>query len=245
MVSVAKKKQGFEDGSIPDLDTLLSGEPPEPEPDNIGADMTDEELLSDIPPPGEGPPLPTPDRPRTGRKVRVAARAKGKEGEKEKEKGKKAPPKKKGKVATFLGPRITKLRSYLRLTVPQDPIERMRFKLRWLGIIKFPTSFIIIAVLAIMTMLYLWYLIYDYAENTMVYSREVPLLVFFVPLGIAMFSAIYFSFNLLVLNRFERRMTERLEGMLDGSIPLERPKKKKKEKKKATEEKGNEPSTTA
>lgn len=203
-----RTKEKLQDESIPDLDTLLSDEPPAPGPDRVGADMTDEELLGDMPP----PPLPD-GRPRTGRRVRVAAR-----GGKTKDKGKAKPP---AKRETRFSRAVSRVRSRMRQVIPQDPVERMRFKLRWLGIIKFPISFIIIAILTILTMLYLWYIYFDYTPDMMVYSRTVPVLVIFVPVGVVMFSAIYFPLNILGLNRLERRMTARLKGMLDGSIPLE------------------------
>jgi hypothetical protein len=165
-------------------------------------------------------------------------RAKGEEGLELDEKG--LPKKKRNRVvaATIKGSRAVKQR--LLMVVPEDPIEKMRFKLRWLGFLKFPISFIIIAAVAILLTLVLWFYIFDYEATFMLYSRSVSVLYLLIPACIGMFSVIYFGINLTLINRKERRMTEFLEAMLEKEAEAKEALRAKGKGKKKVEEAGPE-----
>ena len=172
--------------------------------------------------PVEGPRAPGPapvapvDRPRperTGRKVRVKAGTRRKARPKTDEEG--LPPEKEpGRITRFLRSIGARFKGYLLSIVPEDPVEKMRFKLRMLGLVKFPISFLILGAVSILITMFVWYLTLDYDPTFMVYSRHVSVLFLLIPFCVGLFSLVYLGINLTLLNRLERKMNERLEAML-------------------------------
>jgi low affinity Fe/Cu permease len=113
------------------------------------------------------------------------------------------------------------LKRHLLSLVPEDPIEKMRFKLHMLGILRFPVSFLILAAVSVLITMFLWYLFFDYGSHFMVYSRRVSVLFLMIPTCVAIFSLLYFGINLSLLNRKERSMTAKLDEMLEEEAAKE------------------------
>jgi len=200
---VAKRKK--DQGEIlPDFGALLE---PDKEP-------VEEPKAPKAGPAAPGPAVERPRPARTGRKVRVKAGTKKKAPAVPGEEG--LPPEKEpGRIARF----FTDIKGYLLSVVPEDPVEKIRFKLRILGLIKFPISFLIMGAVSILITMFLWYLAIDYDPTFMIYSRHVSVLFVLIPFCVGLFSLIYLGINLTLLNRMERRMNQQIESMLEAEEP--------------------------
>jgi hypothetical protein len=158
-------------------------------------------------------PVDRPRPPRTGRKVRVKTGTKGRPKPMADEEAP-LPEDEPGRITKFFRSIGSRMKAYLLSIVPEDPVEKMRFKLRMLGLVKFPISFLIIGAVSILMTMFVWYLTLDYDPSFMVYSRHVSVLFLLIPFCVGIFSIIYLGINLTLLNRMERGMNERLEAML-------------------------------
>lgn len=196
------KDQGGE--ALPGLTELLSGPKKEPRPrPKTGPAISDEELLAPLPQPGEAP------RPQA---VKVRAKAGTAPGAK-----KGAPAKKKA------GP-IRRFFSWFKpFIIPQDLVDRMRFKLRWLGLTRYIFLPIIVIVVAALVVTYLWYLFWDYNEYLMVFSLHVPTVYLLIPFGVGWAMAVFIPVNWLLLGRYEKRWNRTLRDMLREKIPTKAP----------------------
>lgn len=198
--------------ALPGLDELLHGPKEEPKPrPKAGPAIPDEDLLGPLPQPGEAP---RPD----AVKVRVKAGTGPESG--------KGPTAKKGPPPSGYDRFKAKVGPYL---IPQDPVDRMRYKLRWLGLTRYIFVPIIAVTISVLVMTYLWYLFWDYNDHVMVYSRHVWTVVFLVPAGLGLALAIYLPVSILLLNHYEYRWNRTLRDMLRGKIPTkgQRPAKPK------------------
>jgi len=189
--------------ALPGLTELLTGprEEPRPQP-RARQTISDEELLAPLPQPGEAP------RPQ-GVKVRAKAGT--------------APASKKGAPAKKKRP-VRRFFSWLKpFMIPQDPVDRMRFKLRWLGLARYLFLPIIAVAVAILAITVLWYFFWGYNGYLMIYSRHVPTAVLLVPLGVGLALAVFIPVNWLLLNRYEGRWNRALRDMLRAKIPTKAP----------------------
>jgi len=196
-----------EDGAaLPGLDELLHGpkEGPKPQP-SPERPASDEELLGPLPQPGEAP------RPE-GVKVRVKAGS--------------APPAdevpKKGKMPTPNKGGLAKAKDHITdklwFLFPPDPVEKMRLKLRTLGLIKFVITPIVIVSLVALLMMFVWYTFWDYNTTVAVLSHETLAVVFLLPAALGVFLAIYLPLAVFVFNRYENRWNWILRDMLRKNI---------------------------
>jgi hypothetical protein len=208
-----------DDGAaLPGLDELLHGpkEGPKPQPSQERP-ASDDELLGPLPQPGEAP------RPE-GVKVRVKAGTAPPADEVPK-KGK-SPARKKGGLA--------KAKDYTKdklwFLFPPDPVEKMRVKLRLLGLIKFVIAPIVIVTLVALLMMFLWYTFWDYSSTVAVMSHEVLAILFLVPAALGVFVAIYLPLTVFLFNRYEDRWNWILRDMLRKNIKfkIDRPGKAQK-----------------
>jgi len=211
------KDQGGE--ALPGLTELLSGPKKEPRPrPKTGPAISDEDLLAPLPQPGEAP------RPQA-----VKVRAKAGTGPKI-EKGREAK-KKSRRWAYWKEPGFVPNPDYIFdpigelywLLVLRDAAERMRFKLRWLGLTRYIFLPIIAIVVAALVITYLWYLFWDYNEYLMVFSRHVPTVYLLIPSGVGLAMAVFLPVNWLLLGRYEKRWNRTLRDMLREKIPTKVP----------------------
>jgi hypothetical protein len=230
LVPVAKKRKA-PDGELPSFARFTGQEPePEPEPE---------------PRPRRGPrPRPTRVRVKAGErkaKARPKARPRKKKEEEPELDEMGLPKKKRNRVLAALINGSKRIKQKVLMIVPEDPIDKMRFKLRWLGFLKFPISFLIIVAIAILLTLVLWFHLYNYEATFMLYSRSVSVLYILIPACIGIFSLIYFGINLTLINRKERRMTKALEAMLEKEAETKKALKAKEKKGTKEEDKEAEP----
>jgi hypothetical protein len=229
--SVAKRKKD-ETQELPGIDWVLGQEDEQVEAEGpeeasqVAGTGPAEVKADDLPKPGDTPtpeavsPPPAPSgAPQAGR----GSKSRVKKGEVPQAKG--GPSERpKGRARQVLDRGLHLLKEKMGLIIPDDPVERLRWRLRWLGIVKFPILFTVYVTISILMIMFLWFILIDYDLMVRIYSREVPALVFVIPACIGLFCALYFSTNIIVLDRMERRMTAQLEAMLEG-LALEKGRK--------------------
>ena len=197
------KAQKEEAENLPGLKELLEGPKAEPKPQpQARPEIPDEELEAPLPQPGEAP-----------RSEAVKVRAKA--GSAPSEKEKKAPVKKKGKLAQGLG----YIKDKLWFLFPPDPVDQKRRNLRLLGLMKYLFLPIIVVTVAVLLVLYIWWYFWSYDDTVALYSRTLPTSLFLLPLGFGFFVAIYLPLNMLVLNHFEAKFNRDLDAKLREKLP--------------------------